>query len=1225
MGIRDSVRNLAVGFTRGSRDGLAGQNYNKSQMTAAAAPTVYMMQNGKVQAVKLWGNNNNFVNYAYGAYAPVPIDSTPVGYAYASIASVWAMRSIEVRSKAISRFDPYIYDRKTKQRVTEHPLAIAIRRSNQRLFRLHEWSQMIWGETFFWPKENDFGYHSDIQWLNNIGMAVDTGFGYIQNFSYTPVQGGVPHIWEPEQIAFFKTDNPFNDLRGLSRFESILIDVGIERDMARSMKAFYTNESRPGLMLLPETDLNPADAKGFMDYWKENLQGPANANKPMLMPKAIKDVVEIQRAPVEDDVDVRTSLRSEVCAAFGVPLALAGAWDDANYDSVDTQRKSFYEETMIPEADDIASDWTQRIIPFFDNSGTLELKFDYTHIMALIEDADTKASIANARLATGGITLNEYRQALNMQAVENGDVYYVPSGIVVTPAAELGAAPIAPDVPATPPTGAPSPASPDAPASPPSGETNPGNPVPEAAVSAGKSAAIMLNMGGNPDLMHLQERVKQYVGDTPTEWNKTDDFHVTLAYAPSVSDEQMTQLKAALAAVELPVMALSVGGLRTFDTLGEYAIHFRIRRNADLLDLQEDVYDICKSIGMQMSSYSDPRTYTPHVTMGYSKQRPPAQTFDGKLTVKPVKLTVDYGDETAYEKAITEPVAPAPAVEAAPVSVKETALDELAAWEKKVKNKGIKSAFQTYLIRDAVADDLRRAIEAAGDDKAVIKAAFDATRSALEIKAIQATRVDFENAFEDVLNEARAGNLTRTRWASITRQLIRTFGARAFRDALTESGIDDDPDESEQDTIAALIQDQSQYVTALGAKLFKDEDSISDDMAAQKPAMWFNGSIQPFYAAGKLSADGNAMHTWVLGGAENHCDDCPKLNGKRARYKTWYRKNLIAGTVGQATQCQGWECDCKLLPAAGKSSADVLSFDDLISGKPQPNPKAEPDHTDRFNFEGYEVLTPDEAEKKYNPSQPREDNGEFGEGGGSSGGGDKKPIKPDKEPAKKPEKKPAKPKPEQPKQEEDNRNYQNFGAYDEGVVADNFQRSAPKPTTSQHDAMEYYRDIQGNADLNGSLRKGEPLSAEGAAHAKELDSLLASSKLEHDTMTYRGIAPSNPQAKIFRDQIASGQLKSGSVLTDKGYASTTLDGGIANSKFAEDGGVVFKIKAPKGSDGLYMNAASDKFVGGRYNGEFRDEKELLLPRNSQYKIGKIEKNGNQYVVEMTYEGVGAGV
>jgi hypothetical protein len=56
-----------------------------------------------------------------------------------------------------------------------------------------------------------------------------------------------------------------------------------------------------------------------------------------------------------------------------------------------------------------------------------------------------------------------------------------------------------------------------------------------------------------------------------------------------------------------------------------------------------------------------------------------------------------------------------------------------------------------------------------------------------------------------------------------------------------------------------------------------------------------------------------------------------------------------------------------------------------------------------------------------------------------------------------------------------------------------------------------------------------------------------------------------------------------------------------------------------------MNTASDKYTGGHYDGEFRDEKEVLLPRNSQYKVGKIEKNGNQYVVEMTYEGAGAGV
>lgn len=258
-------------------------------------------------------------------------------------------------------------------------------------------------------------------------------------------------------------------------------------------------------------------------------------------------------------------------------------------------------------------------------------------------------------------------------------------------------------------------------------------------------------------------------------------------------------------------------------------------------------------------------------------------------------------------------------------SYAESALDELGQWEKKVKNKGVKAAFVTYAIRDEVADYLRDNLLLAADNKEAVKALFEETKEKLATKAIQATRLDFENAFDDTLKEAIAGNLTRTRWANIVRQMIRTYGARAFRDGLVDSGVDDLPDEDDQATIDNLIQVQSQYVTNLGQQLFKTEEGISPEMADQKSAMWFNGSINPFYAEGKLSGNGNAMHTWVLGRAEKHCKTCPELNGQRRRYKTWYKQNLIAGTTNQATECGGWECDCRLVPSAGKSSDGDLA------------------------------------------------------------------------------------------------------------------------------------------------------------------------------------------------------------------------------------------------------------------------------------------------------------
>lgn len=757
----------------------------------------YLAPSGQLDAIKTGLAYPGAGNYMYGItspYADIPIQSNPTGFAYGAIVSTWANRCTHIRKTIINRIPWSVVDRRTGKPIPGHPFEVAVRRANtrgQKIFMLHEWAQCIWGETFLWPVKNEFGYYSDLIWLNNLGMEVITLAGMIGGYSYAPITGGRVHQYRPNELVFYYTDNPFNNLRGLSPMDTILLEIGTDHDIARHLKAWYTNNARPGLMLLPKNDLSVFASQEFMDFWKAEFQGPANAGKPVLMPSIIADIKEIQESPKIDDIEQRLALRTEICAQYGVPLAIAGAWDDANYDSVDTQRKSLYEETIIPQTETIDDDFTERLLPFFDEWGTARIEHDFTNIKALMEDEGQKALAVNQRLVSGGISLNEYREQFDLTPLANGNVFYVPTGVTVTPAEQLGKQPSAPPLPMV-----------------------PSNPVP--------------------------------------------------------------------AQLEKPM----------------------------------------------------PQSQTP------------PQLPSGQSPEKPAVL-------------------PPP-------------------------------------------------------------------------------------------------------------------GAQAARAKADES---------------------------------------------------------------------------------------------------------------------------------------------------KPLPPSQDPRKRRFEFEEYEILTPAQKAAWEESKHPREDNGQFGEGGGGSSSG----AKPDQQegadkPGDKPEKKPHKPekKPEEspPDNAPDTRQYRDFSAYPETMVSDSFQPSAPKPNASQFEAMEYYRDISGNAQLNRNLRTGQPLPPEAAQHARELDGLLGSSKLEHDTMTYRGIASDNPQVQIFRQQIADGQLKPGSIMTDKGYASTTLNGGIAEDKFG-DGGVVFKIKSPKGSEGLYMNAASDKYLGKRYEGEFRDEKELLLPRNSQYKIGKIEKNGNSYVVEMTYMGAGA--
>lgn len=176
-------------------------------------------------------------------------------------------------------------------------------------------------------------------------------------------------------------------------------------------------------------------------------------------------------------------------------------------------------------------------------------------------------------------------------------------------------------------------------------------------------------------------------------------------------------------------------------------------------------------------------------------------------------------------------------------------------------------------------------------------------------KDIQATRLDFEGDFGDLIKAARDGDLDRRRFGLLARDMVRKYGQAAYIDGLNTGGVETDilPEEDRAD-YTALLASQSAYVTGFGAELFK-EGGITDTEAETRPAMWFNKSIMPFMDAGRLSADSNGVYQWYLGDTE-HCGDCLAMDGQRHRMKEYVDRGILPQS--STLKCQGFFCKCTL-------------------------------------------------------------------------------------------------------------------------------------------------------------------------------------------------------------------------------------------------------------------------------------------------------------------------
>lgn len=153
-----------------------------------------------------------------------------------------------------------------------------------------------------------------------------------------------------------------------------------------------------------------------------------------------------------------------------------------------------------------------------------------------------------------------------------------------------------------------------------------------------------------------------------------------------------------------------------------------------------------------------------------------------------------------------------------------------------------------------------------------------------------------------------------------------------------------------------------------------------------------------------------------------------------------------------------------------------------------------------------------------------------------------------------------------------------------------------KLSFQQKAALQEYSD-HGYKTINNILRTGKPLSqCEDCSH---IDSAIAAAKLPDNMNLYRG-------ATLNTSTIDS--LKPGSVISDKGYVSTSASTRIAyefankQTRAANEEMVVFEIQAPKSSRGLATSLLPDGFPV---------EREVLLPRNSQFQVQSVSKLDHQ--------------
>ena len=188
------------------------------------------------------------------------------------------------------------------------------------------------------------------------------------------------------------------------------------------------------------------------------------------------------------------------------------------------------------------------------------------------------------------------------------------------------------------------------------------------------------------------------------------------------------------------------------------------------------------------------------------------------------------------------------------------------------------------------------------------------------VKSIQASQLDFEADFGDLISAGRIRDIESRRFDILARAHLQKYIFRAMDDGLEEGGVEE-MDEDDQAEAVAQVAKQSKFITGLITAIYS-EPGISDHEATLKPSQWFNLSIRPAYDLGRLSADRNGMYELVGDDGEKSCATCKRLRGQQHRMKDWAKKRLRPGIDSFNYECQNFNCKHKLVKTTGRAQGN---------------------------------------------------------------------------------------------------------------------------------------------------------------------------------------------------------------------------------------------------------------------------------------------------------------
>jgi HK97 family phage portal protein len=243
-------------------------------------------------------------------------------------------------------------------------------------------------------------------------------------YQYNGKQADLP----AQDVMHFKYVDPSSPYYGLSPLQAAAKAVDVDMEANNYQKVTLQNHGMPMGIFTGSDDMTQEQYEQNKE-WISEQSGPEYGRKPWV---ASLKYQAMGNTPHElDFIDSRAMTRVEICSAYAVPPPLVGIYDDATLANIQTARRIFWMEGLIPILRKLEGQMNIQLASEY--GPDVRITYDLNNVEALEQDQGEKITRAK-ELWSMGVPLEQINTVLELgldtDKIEGADVGYLPSGLL---------------------------------------------------------------------------------------------------------------------------------------------------------------------------------------------------------------------------------------------------------------------------------------------------------------------------------------------------------------------------------------------------------------------------------------------------------------------------------------------------------------------------------------------------------------------------------------------------------------------------------------------------------------------------------------------------------------------------------------------------------------------------------------------------------------------------